>query len=75
MNGVRCLPLAAAIHLQNMGGVIVSLSWASELVGESTAEFMTHGKYDARPTVTFKVLNHTTSPLYLLDDRSRPTCA
>jgi len=44
-------------------GVFISLSEANKLLNGYTTEAMTHGRYDARPTVTFPVTQHNHGPL------------
>jgi len=42
----------------NIGGVLISHTLAFETVGGQTTESVTHGQYDARPTVTFPAAEH-----------------
>ena len=39
-------------------GLLISLSEANKLLNGYTTESMTHGRYDARPTVTFPATQH-----------------
>jgi len=44
--------------LESVGGVLISLFHAIAPIGGYTTESVTHGQCDARPTVTFPVIEH-----------------
>jgi len=56
--------------MRSVGGVLVSLTYALDLLVNKPLKSVTHGQCDARPTVTFPVAGHrcptTGTKLYCL---------